>query len=128
TDNQLEKIGLLDEIKKSLEVSGIAFDIYDKVITEPTIDYTEDGLKAYQQAKAEFLIAVGGGSPLDTGKAISALATNPGKMNDFEGPNKIPKPGAPLFVLDGIYNPAALFNASALSVRSQGNSISSRPK
>ena len=99
TDNLLEKIGLLDEIKKALEVAGIPFTTYDKVVTEPTMDYTGEGLKIYREVKADFLIAVGGGSPIDTAKGISALATNPGKMSDFEGANKIPNPGAPLIAI-----------------------------
>jgi alcohol dehydrogenase class IV len=99
TDNLLEKIGLLDEVKKSLEVAGISFAIYDRVVMEPTMDYTEEGLRVFRESGAEFLIAVGGGSPIDTAKAVSALATNTGKVTDFEGPNKIPKPGAPLIAI-----------------------------
>ncbi|MGD0623657.1 MAG: iron-containing alcohol dehydrogenase [Thermodesulfobacteriota bacterium] len=99
TDNRLEKIGLLDDIKQSLEAAGISFTIYDKVVTEPTMEYTEEGLRIYKEFGAELLIAIGGGSPIDAAKAISALASNPGKMNDFEGPNKIPKPGAPLIAI-----------------------------
>lgn len=99
TDNLLEKIGLLNEIKKALEVAGIPSTTYDKVVTEPTMDYTGEGLKIYQEVNADFLIAVGGGSPIDTAKGISALATNPGKMSDFEGANKIPNPGAPLIAI-----------------------------
>jgi alcohol dehydrogenase class IV len=97
TDNLLEKIGLLDDIKKSLEAAEISFAIYDKVVTEPTMQYTEEGIRIYKEFGAELLIAIGGGSPIDTAKAISALASNPGKMNDFEGANKIPKPGAPAY-------------------------------
>ena len=99
TDNLLEKIGLLEDIKKSLEASGISFAVYDKVVMEPTLEYTEEGLRVYRESGADFLIAIGGGSPIDAAKAISALATNPGKMNDFEGPNRIPKPGAPLIAI-----------------------------
>jgi len=99
TDTNLEKIGLLNEIKKSLEVAGVPFAIYEKVVTEPTMDYTEEGLKVFKEAQAEFLIAVGGGSPMDAAKGISALATNPGKMSDFMGANKIPKPGAPIIAI-----------------------------
>lgn len=99
TDNLLEKIGLLEEIKKSLEAAGISFTLYDKVVMEPTMEYTEEGLKVYKEAGAEFLIAIGGGSPIDAAKAISALAMNPGKMSDFEGPNKIPRQGAPLIAI-----------------------------
>lgn len=99
TDQFLEKMGLLDEIKRSLEASGVSFSIYDKVVQEPTMEYTEEGLALFKSSGAEFLIAVGGGSPIDTAKAISALATNPGKINQFEGPNKIPSPGAPLIAI-----------------------------
>jgi len=99
TDTNLEKIGLLNEIKKSLENAGISFAIYDKVVSEPSMEYTDEGLKAYREAKADFLIAVGGGSPIDAAKAIGALATNEGKVTDFMGANKIPKPGAPLIAI-----------------------------
>lgn len=99
TDSHLMEIGLLKDIKNSLEAAGVSFEIFDEVVTEPILEYTEEGLKMYQKMKADFLIAVGGGSPMDTAKAISALAMNPGKMSDFEGPNKIPRPGAPLMVI-----------------------------
>ena len=99
TDSHLMEIGLLKDIKNSLEAAGVSFEIFDEVVTEPILEYTDEGLKMYQKIKADFLIAVGGGSPMDTAKAISALAMNPGKMSDFEGPNKIPRPGAPLMVI-----------------------------
>lgn len=99
TDTFLEKIGLLNEVKNSLETSGIFFVVYDKVVTEPIMDFTEEGLKVFKEAQAEFLIAVGGGSPIDAAKGISALATNPGKMSDFAGANKIPRPGVPLIAI-----------------------------
>ena len=99
TDVNLEKIGILGEIKNSLELAGVPFAVYDKVVMEPTLEYTEEGMKYYREAQADFLIAVGGGSPIDTAKAISALAHNPGKMTDFMGANRIPKPGAPLIAI-----------------------------
>ncbi len=99
TDVALEKIGLLNDIKNSLEMAGISFAIYDKVVAEPTMDFAEEGLKIFKEVQAEFLIAVGGGSPIDAAKGIAALATNPGKMSDFAGANKIPRPGAPLIAI-----------------------------
>lgn len=99
TDVALEKIGLLNDIKNSLEMAGISFAIFDKVVTEPTMDFAEEGLKIFKEVQAEFLIAVGGGSPIDAAKGIAALATNPGKMSDFAGANKIPRPGAPLIAI-----------------------------
>jgi alcohol dehydrogenase class IV len=99
TDTQLEKAGLLNDIKKSLEIAGVPFAMYEKVIMEPTQDYAEEGLKAFKEAGADFLIAVGGGSPMDAAKAIGALATNTGRISDFMGANKIPQPAAPLIAI-----------------------------
>ena len=99
TDVALEKMGLLNDIKNSLKMAGISFAIYDKVISEPIIDFTEEGLKIFKEVQAEILIAVGGGSPIDAAKGIAALATNPGKMSDFAGANKILRPGAPLIAI-----------------------------
>jgi alcohol dehydrogenase class IV len=99
TDSNLEKFGLLKEVRNSLETAGVPFAVYDKVVSEPTMDYTEEGLKVYKGAQADFLIAVGGGSPMDTAKSIAVLSTNAGKITDFMGANKIPKPGAPLMAI-----------------------------
>jgi alcohol dehydrogenase class IV len=99
TDSNLEKFGLPKEVRNSLESAGVPFAVYDKVVAEPTMDYTEEGLKVYKEAQADFVIAVGGGSPLDTAKSIAVLSTNTGKIADFMGANKIPKPGAPLIAI-----------------------------
>ena len=99
TDANLEKIGLPKEVIKSLEIAGVPFALFSKVVIEPTQGGVEEGLKACQEAGADFLIAVGGGSCMDTAKAIGALATNTGKINDFMGANKIPKPAAPLIAI-----------------------------
>ncbi len=99
TDVNLEKLGILNEIRTALEAAGIPFTVYDRVVAEPTIEYTEEGLKILKESQADFLIAVGGGSPIDTAKAVSALATNPGKISDFMGANKIPKAGPPMVAI-----------------------------
>ncbi len=99
TDIALEKLGLLDEVRNSLEIAGVPFAVYNKVITEPTMGFVEEGLKVFKEVQAEFLIAVGGGSPIDAAKAIGALAMNPGRISDFAGPNKIPHPGCPLIAI-----------------------------
>jgi len=99
TDNVLAKLGLLSDVTAGLDRAGIGYAIYDGVVSEPTLAYVNDGFAMYKKSNAEFLVAVGGGSPIDTAKAISALATNSGKMTDFEGVNKIPLPGAPLIAI-----------------------------
>ena len=99
TDVNLEKIGLLAEVKTSLEVAGVDYVIYDKVVMEPIVEYVDDGLKVFREENADVVVAVGGGSPIDTGKAIAALSRNQGTISDFMGANKIAKPSAPLIAI-----------------------------
>lgn len=95
TDANLNKIGLLDGIKKCLTEAGLNFVLYDGVVTEPTVEYVEVGLTLFKENRCDLLVSVGGGSCIDTAKAISILATNQGKLPDFEGMNKIQNPGTP---------------------------------
>ena len=99
TDSNLEKFGLLKDVRNSLDAAGVPFGVYDKVVSEPSMVYTEEGLKVYKEVQADFVIAVGGGSPMDAAKSIGVLSTNPGKISDFMGANKVSKPGAPLIAI-----------------------------
>ena len=80
TDTNLVKIGLLTGIKESLDAAGVSYSVYDEVVMEPVADYVDEGLRTFRDAGANIVVAVGGGSPIDTGKAIAALSRNPGKI------------------------------------------------
>lgn len=95
TDAVLEKTGVLKGLKESLEAASIAFSIFDQVTTEPVIKYAEEGLRMLRENRCDLLISVGGGSCIDTAKGISILATNRGRLHDFEGANRIEIPGIP---------------------------------
>ncbi len=99
TDQVLVKLGILEGIKKALEQNRVQFAIYDGVATEPTTDYVEEGLRIYKENKCDFLLAVGGGSAIDTAKAIAVMVTNTGSIEDYQGLNKIPKGGVPLIAI-----------------------------
>jgi len=99
TDSNLEKIGLLADVKASLEAAGVGYVVYDKVVMEPVVEYVDDGLRAFREAGTDVVVAVGGGSPIDTGKAIAALSRNPGAISDFMGAGKLAKPSAPLIAI-----------------------------
>ena len=71
-------VSLLNEI----DVEHITF---DEITGEPTDVMIEEGLKKYIGAGCDFLIGIGGGSPLDSAKAIAAMAVNPGKISDYMG-------------------------------------------
>ena len=99
TDQVMIKLGILDGIKKALEQNRVQFAIYDGVATEPTTDYVEKGLRIYKENKCDFVLAVGGGSSIDTAKAISIMATNPDSLQDYMGLGKVPKKGAPVVAI-----------------------------
>lgn len=99
TDEVLSKLGVLEGIKKGLSENGIQFAIYDKISAEPTVEFVNEGLKAYKENGCDFLLAIGGGSAIDTAKAISAMATNTGSIEDYKGLNKIVEKGAPLVAI-----------------------------
>jgi alcohol dehydrogenase class IV len=99
TDTNLMKIGLLAEIKASLDTAGVSYSVYDKVVMEPVVEYVDDGLRAFKDSDADIVVSVGGGSPIDTGKAIATLSRNPGTISDYMGANKIAKPSAPLIAV-----------------------------
>ena len=99
TDANLVKIGLLKEVKASLDAAGVPYSVYDKVVMEPVVEYVDEGLHAFRDAGADIVVSVGGGSPIDTGKAIAVLLRNPGAISDYMGANKIEKPSAPLIAI-----------------------------
>ncbi len=99
TDRVLVKLGALDGVRRSLWQSNLACEIFDAVFTEPTVDFVREGLEAYRENGCDFLLAFGGGSAIDTAKAISVMAANPGTIADYKGLGKIPEKGAPLIAV-----------------------------
>jgi alcohol dehydrogenase class IV len=99
TDQVMVKLGVLEGLKKALEQTKIQFAIYDAVATEPTVDYVKEGLKSFKDNGCDFLVAVGGGSSIDTAKAIAIMATNPGSIEEYKGLGKVTKEGAPLIAI-----------------------------
>ena len=99
TDQVMVKLGVLEGVKKALEQNKIQFFIYDAVATEPTVDYVKEGLKSFKDNGCDFLIAVGGGSPIDTAKAIGIMATNSGSIEEYKGLGKVTQEGAPLIAI-----------------------------
>ncbi len=94
TDQTMVKIGTLAKLEKLLKENNIDYYVYDGVNTEPIDKMVEEGKKLYLENDCDFLIAIGGGSPIDTIKAIGAMLTNEGKITDYMGkliPNPPPK-------------------------------------
>lgn len=81
----MERVGNVAKVTNLLDDLGIGYAVYTEITGEPTDTMIEGGLEIYKKEKCDFLIAIGGGSPLDSMKAIAALVTNPGKIPDYMG-------------------------------------------
>lgn len=99
TDRNLEGSGTISQISEAIKERGLGTILYDQVVTEPTTDYVEEALKIYEQEKCDLVIGLGGGSCLDAAKGVALLATNGGKLQDYEGRGKVKKPKAPLIAI-----------------------------
>lgn len=85
TDSVMIKLKNLDQVTKVLEKAGVSYSVYDGIGGEPTDVMIEKGLTIYREEGCDFFIALGGGSPIDSMKAIAALAVNGGKISDYMG-------------------------------------------
>jgi alcohol dehydrogenase len=99
TDAFMVKSGVVARLLAPLQEGGVEVAVFDGVQPDPTEQNVRDGLALYRSSGAEAVVAIGGGSPLDAGKAISILTTNPEPLADYMGYHKIPKAGAPLLAI-----------------------------
>lgn len=85
TDKVMIELGNCAKVEKILESQGVEYEIYSEIIGEPTDTMIEKGLTRYKEKECDFLVAVGGGSPIDSMKAIGALVKNGGNICDYMG-------------------------------------------
>lgn len=85
TGKHVGKSPMYEKLQKVLRDREIEYQTFDGITGEPTNVMIEKGLKLYQTTKCDFVIGIGGGSPLDSAKAIAAMAVNPGKIMDYMG-------------------------------------------
>ncbi|WP_413733450.1 lactaldehyde reductase [Sodalis sp. RH21] len=77
TDKDLIRFGVATRVTALLDAAGLAYAIFDEVMPNPTIAVVTRGVAAFNAAGADYLIAIGGGSPQDTSKAIGIITRNP---------------------------------------------------
>jgi alcohol dehydrogenase len=100
TDKVLAKLGLADKIKTQLEAVGLKATIFDGAEPNPTDKNVADGVKLYQEAKADGIVSLGGGSAHDAAKGIATVVSNGGNIRDYEGLNKLTKPIPPFLAIN----------------------------
>jgi alcohol dehydrogenase class IV len=84
TDRGIREAGILDGVATSLEDAGIEFDIYDSVEPNPTVAMVEDAAAKLSAGGYDVVVAVGGGSVIDTAKCATLLVTNDGDLSEYE--------------------------------------------
>ena len=77
TDKDLMKFGVAGKVLELLDKNGLAYEVYDECKANPTIKNVQDGVEAFKNAGADYLIAIGGGSSMDTAKGIGIIIKNP---------------------------------------------------
>ena len=101
SDPDLLKFGVTQKILKVLDDASLEYVIYSDIKPNPTIENVKNGVKAYQEAEADYIIAVGGGSSIDTAKGIAIIVENPeySDVRSLEGAVNTPKKCAPIIAV-----------------------------
>ncbi len=95
------KHGVVANVTDQLDAEGLAYEIYSDIKANPTIENVQAGVAAYKAAGADYIIAIGGGSPMDTAKAIGIIVTNPefADVRSLEGVAPTKNPCAPIIAV-----------------------------
>lgn len=99
TDKGIVQAGLLEGIFEGLSKAEMHYALFDEVEPNPSVQCVEKSLALYRASGCDSLVAVGGGSSMDTAKATGILANNPGPITAYEGMNKFKNPLPPLLAI-----------------------------
>ena len=98
SDPDLIKFGVTKKVTDILDENGLAYEIYSDIKANPTIQNVQHGVQAFKDAGADYIIAIGGGSSMDTSKAIGIIIANPEfeDVRSLEGVAPTKKPCVPM--------------------------------
>ena len=101
SDKSLVEAGVTAKVEEVLKKAGVPYDLYDEIKPNPTIKNAQDGIKACKESGADLIVAVGGGSSIDTAKAISIVMKNPDRadIKSLNGASNTVNRGMPLIAL-----------------------------
>jgi len=101
SDPDLIKFGVTKKVLDVLDGAGLIYDIYSNIKANPTIENVQTGVKALAESGADYIIAIGGGSSMDTAKAIGIITTNPefADVKSLEGVAPTKNPCTPIFAV-----------------------------
>lgn len=96
TDAYIARCGILDRATVLLDTARIAWSVFSDTVPDPTTDAIAAGIRTLAAGDFDCLVAIGGGSSIDTAKGMSVLYANGGHLSDYKVPNDIPKAGPPI--------------------------------
>ena len=99
TDKVMVLLGYIESLQKSLVESEINADVFDDTVPEPTVASIQAGVKQVRNGNYDCVIALGGGSPIDSAKAIAILGKYGGEMRDYKFPRIVDEPGLPVIAI-----------------------------
>ena len=99
TDAVLLKLGVIQPLQSQLEQSGIQVTIFSEVKPDPTFEVVEKGIQLFKSSQSDCVLAVGGGSAIDTSKVLALATANNKSPKQLIGILKARKPSFPLFVI-----------------------------
>ena len=101
SDPDLLKFGVTQKVTKLLDDAHLEYEIYSDIKPNPTIQNVQHGVEAFKKAKADYIIAIGGGSSMDTAKAIGIIIENPefSDVRSLEGVAPTKKPCTPIIAV-----------------------------
>lgn len=95
----LNKMGIVKSCSDALEAAGIKADAFTETEGNPSVETVDKATAAFQESGADFIIALGGGSPMDVAKAVGVVAKYGGNITDYEGGGKVPGDIIPLIAI-----------------------------
>lgn len=95
----LTKMGLVAKVADSLTAAGFAVDAFTETEGNPSTDTVEKAAAAYKASGADFIVAFGGGSPMDVAKTVGVVVKYGGKIEEYEGAHKVPGKIVPLIAI-----------------------------
>lgn len=101
SDPDLVKFGVTKKVTDVLDNAGLAYEVYSQIKPNPTIENVQTGVAAFKTAGADYLIAIGGGSSMDTAKAVGIIINNPEfeDVRSLEGVADTKKPCVPIIAV-----------------------------
>ena len=101
SDPDLIKFGVTKKVTDLLDEAGLAYEIFSDIKANPTIENVQHGVQALKDAKADYIIAIGGGSSMDTAKAVGIIDRNPefSDVRSLEGVADTKNPCTPIFAV-----------------------------